>query len=385
MKTIKVLIAVSILAVVIQLSAQGQHLNIGSGPSLELYGCSNHYYQVKSSTNLLNGNWSVYGPAHFAVSNNPSVQLIDMQVDKQRFFMAVPLVGAGNSSYCDTCAEHDNVNYAIYGDKTNFTITVTHPLYNVTDFISGEDWDNCPPADPSQDYAFTAFPANYHYDGSFDNGKNKYDDGTDYLIFNRGATFWRPQGMTVTVNGINYGDDSSNIHFIEIGRRIPGYNEWPKFFVIYCDSNIRTIPFPPLGHSSIKFGTSVIVGPAPEAFRPFADIASVNYVTSIKTLYLTYRTGGTATIKIDSVTRTSTVLKVSVNYPTENPFCTIRSMWVVDGNSDCDHVWWKDENGVTNDYPIMNLPGAVGNEWFFYRQTKSIHNQSAPDVRIKLD
>jgi hypothetical protein len=365
--------------------SQAPTLAISSGPSLELYGRSNHYYQVKSSTNLSQNNWSVFGPAYFAVSNNPSVQLIDTSVVKQCFFKAVSLIGAGNNSYCDTCAEHDNVNYAIYGQKTNFTITVTHPLYEVTDYISGEDWRNCPPSDPGQDYVFTAFPTNFHYDGSFDNGKKIYDNGTDYLIVNRGATFWRPQGMTVTVNGVNYGDDSSNIHFIEIGRRISGYDEWPKFFVIYCDSNVRTIPFPPLNHLSIKFGTSVIVGPAPEAFRPFADIATVNYVTSTRTLYLTYRTGGTATIKIDSVTRDSTVLKVSVNYPTENPFCTIRSMWVVDGNSDCDHIWWKDINGATNSCSIMNLPDAVGKEWFFYRQTKSIHNQSAPDVRIKLD
>jgi len=76
---------------------------------------------------------------------------------------------------------------------------------------------------------------------------------------------------------------------------------------------------------------------------------------------------------------------ITVNYPTGTlPFATFRSMFVADGNADVDHVRWKDASGALHDDAIMTFSGGEGTEWFFYRRTRSQHNTSAPDIRIRL-
>ena len=98
-----------------------------------------------------------------------------------------------------------------------------------------------------------------------------------------------------------------------------------------------------------------------------------------------YTGGGSAILALERVDRTVTRVSVTVNYPTETvPFATFRSMFVADGNSDADHILWTDLSGTTHDDPIMTFGGGEATDWLFYRQTRSAHNISAPDIRIKL-
>jgi len=129
----------------------------------------------------------------------------------------------------------------------------------------------------------------------------------------------------------------------------------------------------------------VIVGPAATGSRPYAEIASVNYVSKFKTLEVMYRSGGSASLDLKQVDRTKARVGVSINYLTNVPFTTFRSMLVQEGNADVDHVKWQDISGMDFDDPIMTFAGGESNGWLFYRKSRSIHNTSAPDVGIRLD
>jgi len=79
---------------------------------------------------------------------------------------------------------------------------------------------------------------------------------------------------------------------------------------------------------------------------------------------------------------TNAVLKVSVNYPTDLPFCTIRSMYVADGNNDMDTLMWKDMTDTVDNAPVIPFTGAIGTKWFALRQHASMHNTTSPDIMV---
>jgi hypothetical protein len=188
--------------------------------------------------------------------------------------------------------------------------------------------------------------------------------------------------MTVTTNGVYPLDSSAEVHYLELGRNIPGTTEWPEYLVLYADEYLRLIPFPPEGSTNVRYGSSVIVGPAQIANRPYADIAAVDYRPASQTFLVTYRAGGTALLDAGSVSRTSALVAVTVDFRTDQPFCTLRSMFVFEGNADVDHVDWMDLSGALHSDPIRGFSGIVGTEWFFNRKSSSVHNPSAPDIRI---
>jgi hypothetical protein len=348
--------------------AQQPRLSIDRSVGLQLFGHTNNSYRIQSSDDLMT--WTNH--EYFTFSNTPYTQTVDYSISK-KFYRAQALFTVINNSYVSPCAEYDSVDVPIRGDVTKFSIIATHPTYTVTNYTSREDFSNCPQTPPDTNYDFVALPPN---------GVKIFDNGTDYLVVKRGAQFWRPQGMFVAINGVtNYSD----IHYIEIGRRIPGANEWPIFFVLYEDGNVRLIPFPPLGQNSVTFGTSVIVGPAPVAYRPYVEIRSVNYHTATRKLDIEYYDDGSSTLEFSTVTRTNSVVKVAVNYPTAEPFCTIRSMFVETGNCDVDTLIWKDLDGSWHTNSIMSLTNDIGTEWFSTRLIPSKHNNSSSDIRIVLD
>ena len=174
----------------------------------------------------------------------------------------------------------------------------------------------------------------------------------------------------------------SDIHYVVLHRKLPDEERWPQFCVLYADGNLRLIPQPPVPGVDVCYGSSVIVGPAAVASRPLAEIASVDYRSSTKELFVTCRDGGSAVLDVGLVNRTNAVVRVTVNYPTDRPFCTFRSMFVTETNSDAALVEWKDLSAITHEDPIVSFSGTVGAEWFFKRETPSAHNLSAPDIRI---
>jgi len=272
-----------------------------------------------------------------------------------------PTISAANLSAPTQCAESDNVNIPISGNLQYFIIEATHPIYAVGTDNCKQNFDNCPKPVPG--YPSQLLPGEFKL----------FDNGETVIEAVRENQWWLPTGgMTASVDN---GSPLAEIHYIRVYRKIADAPEWPQFFVLYADSNVRLIPHPPKGITSVCFGSSVLVGPAPFApnSRPFAEIASVHYVSKSKTLEVTYRSLGSASFDLNNVNPTRAVVKVNVNYPTNVPFTTFRSMFVKEGNADVDHV---------SDDPVITFPGGESTRWFFHRAVRSIHNTSAPDISI---
>jgi hypothetical protein len=275
---------------------------------------------------------------------------------------------AANHSTPTLCAEEDNVNIPLLGDVQSFVVEATHPTYDIGQDNCDPDFTNCPPPEPG--YPF--LPRVY----------SLFDDGETVVEAVRERSWWQPGGMTAGV------DDScgpADIHYVRVYRKIASANEWPQFFVLYADGNMRLIPHPPVGRDSVCFGSSVIIGPAAVGARPIAEIDSARYVSASKTMEVTYRTGGSARLDLADVTRTRAHVTVTVDYPTEAaPFATFRSMFVAEDNADVGHVRWRDPGDTTHEAGVMQFAGGEGTEWFFHRQIRSRHNTSAPDICIRL-
>ena len=266
------------------------------------------------------------------------------------------------------CAEEDNVNIPIAGSTNSYWIEAMHPAYEVGTDSCLSDSSNCPPPDPG--YPFTPDTVTL------------YDDHVTVVEAVREANWWRPNGMSVSVD---QGAPVTDMHYVVVYRKIADSAEWPQFFVLYMDGNCRLIPHPPIGRDSVCFGSSVIVGPAQTSSRPIAEIASVHYSSAAQTMEVSYAAGGTSVLTLQEVDRTMARVRVTLTCPGNTlPVATIRSMFVTEGNADVDHVQWKDAFDRVRDDPVMTFPGGDGKEWLFHRETRSAHNVSAPDIRITL-
>lgn len=275
---------------------------------------------------------------------------------------------ATNLSSPTLCAEQDNVEIPLMGKLRAFAIEATHPAYPVGTNSCAADFTNCSsPSGPM--YPFS--PAVVKL----------FDDGQSVVEAITEASWWRPQGMTVS---IQRGGRAKNVHYLRISRKVADEFSWPQFLVLYADGNVRLIPHPPVGLNSVCFGSSVIVGPTTEADnRPLAEIRSVKYDPKAQTLKVRYVSGGSATLSIEEVSRTQSRVGVSINYPTSTlPFATFRSMFVGDGNADVDQVEWSDASGSSHDDPVLSFAGGSSARWIFHRNFLSQHNQSAPDLSL---
>jgi len=279
-----------------------------------------------------------------------------------------PPTTAHNLSTPTLCAEEDNVNIPVSGNVGVFVIEATHPTYEVGLDNCQADFRNCPPAG-GDDFLF--FPGEWKL----------FDDGTTVVVAVRLEHWWRPDGMTFSVDG---GAPVEDVHYVRIHRRIEGTSEYPEFFVLYMDGNLRLIPQPPVGRPFVCYGSSVLVGPAAEGPRPVAEIISARYLSATRTLELSYAEGGSATLELSEVNRTRALVTARVAYPVEeHPFATLRSMYVADGNADVDHIRFVDESGSEQTQPILGFTEATGRDWLLRRLTRSAHNTSAPDLALR--
>ncbi|MEW6369265.1 MAG: BACON domain-containing carbohydrate-binding protein [Acidobacteriota bacterium] len=275
-------------------------------------------------------------------------------------------VELANDSVPTLCAEEDNINMPFRGVLSRFVIEATHPQYAVTTYDCPPNFANCPP--PSGDvYVFP--PAQLKL----------YDDGTWVVWAYRESQFWRPQGMIASSLG---GPSLADAHYVAVSKKVTGEDSWPQFLVLYPDGNLRLIPHPPVGQASVCFGSSVIVGPAAPTARPIAEIGSVSYRPSDNTLTIGYREGGSAILSM-SVDRTTAAVTVDIGYPTsELPFATFRTMFVDQGNCDVARVAVWENGTLDSDSGVLDATQTSGDEFAFYRQVPSVHNMSAPDIRI---
>ena len=159
---------------------------------------------------------------------------------------------------------------------------------------------------------------------------------------------------------------------------------------MYQDGNVRLLPLPPPGVDWIPFGSSVIVGHSdPADLRPSAPITSVTFYPSTLRLHVRYHDGGSARLALSS-SQTVTELVVSDirnggggrgDAWRRLPFATLRSMYIEDGNSDCDSVLVDGKSYR----PIMGQWGSLlGKSFFFFRRCESSHLTLSPDLRIDI-
>lgn len=370
-----ILITIVTLAVSFTSLAQRPSLTIITNMELWLEGQTNEYHRIELSSDLKDWTWK---ESFFLLLTNPHVQTVSGTENPQKFFRAVMASSnwtVMNNSISDPCPEHDPISVVFRGQISNFWIIATHPLIQATNFSCGENTNGCPPVDPGTDYTFT--PAYWH--------PPEHDTGITYLNARRDEKFWRPQGMNILVNGVT--TSMTNVHYIEIGGYNAGWNhDYPIFFVLYCDGNIRLIPFPSYS-PKVCFGTSVIVGPAPVSSRPYVDIESVDFTSAFpgpRILTVRYRNGGTAVYDIQEVTGYQAKLKVTVDFPTSKSFCTVRSMWVSDTICDTAYLRWTNSVGTVCDYPVLTALPTAATDYFLYKKELSTHNQTAPDIRVVL-
>jgi hypothetical protein len=176
----------------------------------------------------------------------------------------------------------------------------------------------------------------------------------------------------------------ADVHFIRLIRKTPDADSWPEVLVLYSDGNLRLKPQAPQSGGDPVFGSSVVIGPAPRGERPVAQIRSVTYLTSRRSLRVRYQSGGAATLRVRRADRQLTRVEVVGRYPTSSdvPFATVRSMFVSEGNADVDTVWWQDASGVVDGAALNSFTSGRGTAFAFGRSVRSLHNTSAPDLWI---
>ncbi len=293
------------------------------------------------------------------------------------------LVEAVNQSNSTTCAELDNGNIPLLTPQpiASYVIEARHPEYefdvdcHMENFADENDeWEE----NLQKEYEFK------------DPGRfTIFDNGLTVVVAIRYAKWWRPQGMTA----VSELDTVLDAHYIVVYKKVAP-DKYAEVLVLYQDGNVRLKPFPRVDQPprvddpSVRdnvFGSSVIVGPAPISDRPFVEVSAVQYLRDCDSLEIIYRSGESATMRFDSVTRESTRVEVKVNYatPPSVALATLRSMYVADDNADVERVAWVAEDGQSRDQHIMAFSRARGSGFLFKRDTVSTkHNTSAPDIWI---
>lgn len=307
------------------------------------------------------------------------VEIDFVELEAQSYFLYLPVVlknyppsafWADNESSCTSCAEEDNVNIPLYAQQiTHFRIVATHPTYDIGQDSCAADFSNCPETDAGGDQA--ADPC-----------QMLLDDGLNVIKLCQDESWWLGNTMAVTVNG-----QTGDGHRLVWQRKIADEDSWPEVLVIYQDGNLRLKPQPPAGRADVCFGSSVIVGPAPPATRPFVEIAEISVNPSMMNLALTYRDGGAASLHL-AVNREQATVSVTANYGASAPFATFRSMYVSEGNADVERI--ETDAGLfqlLNDDDLVCTPAwsiLTGSRWFFQRAVRSKHNTSAPDILVEI-
>lgn len=310
-----------------------------------------------------------------------------------------------NHTYPTQCAEEDNVNIPLFReisppaaaaiglfDTFTYQIVATHPRYEIGIDNGDPDFTNC-------NFDDAALPVAEPPDG-FDNGGTCQDadcivkcwellnDGNNVVNACYDRQWFRTSGMGIQAygGGALLSPQLTRFHRLVLHRKTPGVDSWPQVFVLYEDGNSRLKPLPPIGRADTFFGSSVIIGPAAVSQRPIVDLENISVFIledEFRTpcISVTYINGEHAQLCL-VVNQERAILHVWVGYNTAAvPFATFRSMVVADDNADVSHA--RVQSGHRE---ILGIQGRLeGSEWWFYRQVRSRHNTSAPDILIRVN
>ncbi|RZL68033.1 MAG: hypothetical protein EOP77_02660 [Variovorax sp.] len=289
---------------------------------------------------------------------------------------AAPLtVTIDDRSTSTACAEEDNVSIALTGRGiTRFTIEALQPAYlaAVSSDVTAPDFTGCTfdgsehPSDPR--HRFTPRTRVLH-------------DGPQWRIVGLTlATFWRPQRVPVSLDGVA----TQGIHLLQVFKKIKGRPF--EVIVLYpSDGYWRIKPLPEARFGDGLYGSSLLIGPSDGAPRPAVSIRSVAITTKPLSLRLAFANGVGARVDVGEISRVRTSINVTLRPATGStkPFAILRSMYVMADNADVSQVLWRNGPAAALQHaPLPLLSSLEATEARFGRSTLSRHNTSAPDLRF---
>ena len=285
-------------------------------------------------------------------------------------FAAPASVRIANESVPTLCAEEDNVDLRLHsGAVRRFRLEAVHPavIGTIVQDITAPDFTDCTITDKA-DFRFTPRTVVMHEDDRLKVVGITFDK------------FWRPEQVPVTVGGRT----ESGFHlfqlFVKDGTAAPY-----EFLVMYpVDGYWRLKPRPPAHLSDIVYGTSALIGPIEVMQRPVVNLSAIRFDPATMTFDLTFRAGGTATVKVAAIDRSHVALDVVFAQAVAGrPFAGLRSMYVTETNADGARVEWRAAGANRwQEAPVMDFRGGEGIEMKLTRAVPSRHNTSAPDYRF---
>ncbi|MBY4899062.1 hypothetical protein [Cupriavidus sp. AU9028] len=325
-------------------------------------------------------------------------------------------VQVSNLSTTTTCAEEDNVSFALSAPGIQaFRVAAVHPPYigSIRKDSSAPDFSGC-------NFGDTPHPTDPRH--AFTPRKVRLYDGKDLAIV--GITFdsfWRPQRVPVRVGAR---EDNGGFHLIQFfDKRVvarPGGGGAngtrvveTEVLVLYpSDGYWRAKPLPAPHLPDNAYGSSFLMGPVVQDLRPIVEISRIDIDPLAKSVRVGFERGGEARIALAEVSRLRTTLDVSFDPPlppspakaakavkaekgTEaagadprtavpaNTFAMLRSMYVTEDNADMSRVQWRDAAGQPGDLPLPQVSTLQATEARFGRTLPSRHNTSAPDIAFE--
>ena len=281
-------------------------------------------------------------------------------------------VEVANRSVQTLCAEDDNIYLTFSSPRVrHFKIEARHPAVIGTIVVdsTAPDFTNCtiedkPPNPAAKDERIVIFE----------------DDRLMLVGHRNDPAFWRKDEVPVRV-----GDrEEHNVFLLQLFLKRPGKEPYEHLVLYPMDGYWRARPLPPARLEQVAYGTSFLVGMVEERKRPFVALKSVRFDPRASIFHLTFPKNDVATLRVASITETSSVLEVMFEKPvTRRPFAALRSMYVTDVNADASLVahrapWRKG----WEQRPIMEFRGNTVNEFWLGRAIPSRHNTSAPDTLL---
>jgi len=273
-----------------------------------------------------------------------------------------------NASEPTLCAEKDNVTLNLMsGDVRRFTVEAVHPAYMGTLLVdrAAPDFRHCA---MGSDPAFKFEPRRV----------TVFENAEWQLVGHTFPSFWR--GAQVPVRAGNRVENG--LHLIQLWKRFQERAE--EVLVLYpADGYWRARPLPPAHLRWSAYGSSFLIGPIEAEGRPFVDISEVAFDPATRTFRLSFRRGGTATLRVDALDQEHIVLDIGLaaTIAPERPFAALRSMFVTETNADTAQVAWRPKGSEAwQQAPIMSFKRAGTVELWAGRSVPSRHNTSAPDM-----
>ncbi|CAC5401887.1 unnamed protein product [Mytilus coruscus] len=198
--------------------------------------------------------------------------------------------------------------------------------------------------------------------------------------------FWWPQNNDrMTVKVMETGKEFDYADYLRIYIPVPWNSiNWCQIFVIYQDGNVRILPITPPGVDWIPFGSSLVVGETnPFSRRPYSAIRHIDFHAKQFRMDIYHYDGNNASLVLNSKMFETSMIIENFQFKRQSllPVLTFRSMFVTEGNADCDHV---NVDGKQDIRIQSNWTEVLGTTFFFYRKCISKHNTQSPDYLVEI-